>query len=136
MLIFLPGESHGRRSLVGYSPRGRKESDTTERLHYILPPMGDSTLGTTGGKKKGQNSYNSASHLFSAQLPPPCLIKPLRKQLIWFSLHIPGGFPGGTSSKEPACQCRRCRFDPWVGKIPWGRARQPTPAVLPRESHG
>ena len=26
----LPGESHGRRSLVGYSPWGRKESDTTE----------------------------------------------------------------------------------------------------------
>ena len=33
-LVFLPGESHGRRSLVGYSPRGRKESDTTERLHF------------------------------------------------------------------------------------------------------
>jgi len=31
--VFLPGESHGRRSLVGYSPRGHKESDTTERLH-------------------------------------------------------------------------------------------------------
>ena len=31
--VFLPGESHGWRSLVGYSPRGRKESDTTERLH-------------------------------------------------------------------------------------------------------
>ena len=28
----LPGESHGQRSRVGYSPRGRKESDTTERL--------------------------------------------------------------------------------------------------------
>ena len=27
--VFLPGESHGRRSLVGYSPRGHKESDTT-----------------------------------------------------------------------------------------------------------
>ena len=26
----LPGESHGQRSLVGYSPWGRKESDTTE----------------------------------------------------------------------------------------------------------
>ena len=25
-----PGESHGKRSLVGYSPRGRKESDMTE----------------------------------------------------------------------------------------------------------
>ena len=28
----LAGESHGQRSLAGYSPRGRKESDTTERL--------------------------------------------------------------------------------------------------------
>ena len=30
--VFLPGESHGRGSLVGYSPRGCKESDTTEQL--------------------------------------------------------------------------------------------------------
>ena len=27
--VFWPGESHGRRSLVGYSPRGREVSDTT-----------------------------------------------------------------------------------------------------------
>ena len=32
--VFLSGESHGQRSLVGYSPRGRKESDTTERLTH------------------------------------------------------------------------------------------------------
>ena len=32
--IFLPGKSHGQRSLVGCSPWGRKESDTTERLHF------------------------------------------------------------------------------------------------------
>ena len=34
---------------------------------------------------------------------------------------VVGGFPGGASGKEPACQCRRCkrfRFDLWVGKIP------------------
>ena len=30
--VFLPGESQGQRSLVGYSPWGHKESDTTERL--------------------------------------------------------------------------------------------------------
>ena len=30
--VFLPGESHGQRNLVGYSPRGRTESDTTEQL--------------------------------------------------------------------------------------------------------
>ena len=28
------------------------------------------------------------------------------------------------------------RFDPWVGKIPWRRAWQPTPVSLPGESHG
>ena len=32
--VFLPGESHGRRSPEGYSPWGRKELDTTERLHF------------------------------------------------------------------------------------------------------
>ena len=32
--VFLPGESQGQRSLVGYSPWGRKASDTTERLHF------------------------------------------------------------------------------------------------------
>ena len=31
--IFLPGESRGQRSLVGYSPWGHRESDTTEQLH-------------------------------------------------------------------------------------------------------
>ena len=37
--VFLPGESHGRTSLVGYSPRGRKESDTTEWLHLTSPHL-------------------------------------------------------------------------------------------------
>ena len=32
--VLLPGKSHGWRSLVGYSPWGRQESDTTERLHF------------------------------------------------------------------------------------------------------
>ena len=35
-LLPLPGKSHGRRSLVGCSPWGRKESDTTERIHFTL----------------------------------------------------------------------------------------------------
>ena len=32
--VFLPGEFRGQRSLVGYSPRDRKESDTTEQLTH------------------------------------------------------------------------------------------------------
>ena len=35
--VLLPGKSHGRRSLVGCSPWGREESDTTERLHFHFP---------------------------------------------------------------------------------------------------
>ena len=49
------------------------------------------------------------------------------------------GFPGGASGKKPACQCRRhkkCRFDPWVRKLPWRRALHPTAVFLPGESHG
>ena len=34
--VFLPGESHGQRSLEGCSPWGCKESDTTERLSTAL----------------------------------------------------------------------------------------------------
>ena len=32
--VFLPGESHGQGSLVGYSPWGCKESDVTEQLTH------------------------------------------------------------------------------------------------------
>ena len=35
--VLLPGKSHGQRSQVGYSQWGRKESDTTERLHFHFP---------------------------------------------------------------------------------------------------
>ena len=34
--VFLPGESHGQRSLVGYSPQGGKELDMTEDAHSEL----------------------------------------------------------------------------------------------------
>ena len=46
---------------------------------------------------------------------------------------------GFTRGRESTCQCRRhkrCGFDPWVGKIPWRRAWQPTLVFLPEESHG
>ena len=43
-------------------------------------------------------------------------------------------FPVGASGEEPSCQSRRpkrCRFNPWVRKIPWRRVWQPTPVFLP-----
>ena len=48
------------------------------------------------------------------------------------------GFPHGSDGKEFACNAGDVTdvFDPWVGKVPWRRAWQPTPVFLPGESHG
>ena len=55
------------------------------------------------------------------------------KQRYRFKLHLGLGFPGGNNSKGLACQCRwhqRRGFKPWVGKIRWRRAWQPTPVCF------
>ena len=49
----------------------------------------------------------------------------------------PNSSLGSSNGKESTCPCRRHRrpgFDPWVGKIPWRRVWQPTPAFLPGKS--
>ena len=64
----------------------------------------------------------------SARTPTTChnneLLPPSSDSPWWFS------------GKEPTCQCRRGKFDPWVGKIPWKRKWQPTPVFLPGKSYG
>ena len=69
-------------------------------------------------------------------LPPPhylvsgipkkeqCTINRSERLLAWLS------------GREPACQCRRCRFIPWAGKISWRRKWQPTPIPLPGKCYG
>ena len=46
------------------------------------------------------------------------------------------GFPGSSAVKNSPVQCRTCRFDPWVRKIPWRRKQQTTPVFIPEQSHG
>ena len=43
------------------------------------------------------------------------------------------GFPVAQTIKNPPAR-ERLGSEPWVGKIPWGRAWQPTPVFLPGES--
>ena len=64
---------------------------------------------------------SDALRLFTFQLKD-CFLK---KLFLWW-----------LSSKESTCQCRRRRFNPWVGKIPWRRKWQPMPVFLPGKSHG
>ena len=44
--VFLPEKSHGQRSLAGYSPWGRKELDTTERLTLLYSVYPSLIMGT------------------------------------------------------------------------------------------
>ena len=111
----MPGESHGQRSLVGYSPQGHKESDWIQTTIYKINKV---LLYSTGNSTQ----YCVITHKGNE----------FEKEYIY-------SFPGGTSDKESACQCRRHKrlgFNPWVGKMPWERAWQPTPVFSPGESHG
>ena len=59
--------------------------------------------------------------------------------LSWVVSRVPAPSTRGWTGKESPCQCRRCkrlRFHPWVGKIPWRRKWQASPVLLPGKSHG
>ena len=133
--VFLPGESHGQRTLADYSPRGHQESNMTERSVHTWS--------------------------FSAWCPSPwgfghgllvqCLCSPgipsspggqsqTSCEWMWCSVAAEGGNGRGKTrtkdknyvvytklaslmahSKESACQCKRHRFKTWVWKITWRR---------------
>ena len=46
------------------------------------------------------------------------------------------GLPQGLRQQRICLECRRSRFSPWVGKIPWRRKWHSTPVSLPENSHG
>ena len=60
ILVFLPGESHGQRSLVGYSPWGCKESGMTEQLTLSLTHLSPLMPST----EPGIHSWSSRSILY------------------------------------------------------------------------
>ena len=63
----LPGKSHGRRSLVGYSPWARKESDTTEELHFHFSL---SCIGEGNGNSLQCSFLENPGTVESCGLPP------------------------------------------------------------------
>ena len=58
--VFLPGEFHGQRSLACYSPRGHRESNTTEQLTLPFHLEGEERLGRERGKEvEGQKTFQT-----------------------------------------------------------------------------
>ena len=67
------------------------------------------------------------------------LLNVKQSKMLLAILHEMMEIPSWHSSKEFACQCwnhKRCRFDPWVGKIPWRRKYQLAPIFFHRKFHG
>ena len=115
--LFLPGESHGLRNLVGYRPQGFKESNTTEHFH----------INWVKGSKDIENVYRP-SKILTSHNPPSTILnirllfyldkvdlvwtdgqlegnhKDLDLVVLWLRLHTPntgawGSIPGqGTRS--------------------------------------
>ena len=105
-------------------------------------------LPRSGGSEGKPRFASPSFRCFPATLGIPWFIDALSRLFLCLhvtfslcvSLHTKTpdtGFTAGESVvEESACQCRRCRFDPWVGKIPWRREWQPTPVFLPGKFHG
>ena len=63
-LVFLPGKSHGQRSLAGYSLWGRKESDTTEQVHFIVLFLCTEVLFRRGKRKVGEGNGTPLQYFY------------------------------------------------------------------------
>ena len=110
--VFLPGKSHGQRSLVGYSPQGCKESGMTERLNnnkldefmkktcvcvlvaqscptlcdpVNCSPPGSSIHGDSPGKNTGVDCHTFLQGIFPSQGSNPGL--PLGRQILYCLSH-------------------------------------------------
>ena len=130
--VLLPGKSHGQRSLVGCSPWGRKESDTTERFHFHFSL---SCIGEGNGNP----------------LQCSCLENPRDGVAWWAAVHWVAQSRtrlkrlsssrsiraprGGSDRKESACNAGGLVSIPGSGRSP-GEGMEPTPVFLPGELHG
>ena len=106
--VFLPGEFHGQRSLVGNSPWDRKESDTTDRLTLTYwvrwSPWSPAPLWVSllfcFHAPFAQTSHSQPTCFSFSSFPVKCSIVGASLVVQWLRIRLP---------------VQRCRFDPWSG---------------------
>ena len=125
-----PGVGDGQGGLACCSSWGRKESDMTEQLNWTECFIRVSLI-------------KSSSHLIIIAWLVVSLfhldyefLKGRHRNILFISPVSRIGASWWLSSKESTCQCRRHKFDPWVGNIPWRRKWQLTPVFLLGEYYG
>ena len=104
--VFLPGESHGQRSLAGYSPWGHRESDTTDPLTFSL-----FILLVEGAAECLRQEPTVFSPAASWGLKSPFYF--LQTLTPYFLFHFGG--QRKPSFWQQHFQCRGSGFDLWLG---------------------
>ena len=116
--------------LSKHSPGGAVESPVcTSALEGLAAPLAVSLAFESSGCEFRERNQSHRAFAWPEEL---------NNALQGFTLYRPSG-QRMCFREEPACQWRkhqRCGSDPWVGKIPCSRARQPTPVLFPGESCG
>ena len=116
--VLLLGKSRGRRSLVGCSPWGCKESDTTERLHFHFSL---SCIGEGNGNPL-QCSCLENPRDGGAWRAAICGVAQSRTWLKWLSNSssrcFPSGFPDRSVGKESSCNAGDPGLIPGSGRFP------------------
>ena len=132
--VLLAGKSHRRRSLVGCSPWGREELDTTEQLHFLfhfhalekemathsgilawrIPGTGEpGGLPSMGSHRVGHDWSDLAAAAFTVE-----------------------GFPAGSDGKESACNVGDLGSNPGLGRSPGGGHGNPLQYSCLENPHG
>ena len=122
--VLLPGKSHGRRSLVGCSPWGHEESDTTERLHFDVSlshigegngnPLQCSCLenpragGAWWAAVYGVAQSWTRLKRLSSSSSKGCADAALGSQRQWQLMHTPGAHNGSGGGWQPFLKPGHC----------------------------
>ena len=106
-----------------------------------LPAMWESWVRSLGWEDPPEKGKATHSSILAWRIPRS--VSSMGSQRVghnWatFTFAFTSILLGVAGGKESACQCRRCRcrFDSWVGKIPWRRKWHPTPVFLLGKFHG
>ena len=120
---FLPGKSCGQRSLAKES-MGSQESDTVQWLHHHHHQM-----GIQEGIRNNLYFVKSLQYEFVFFLKYIYSISDIQQSDSDTHTHTHTHTHTYVLSLQYR-RCRRCRFDPWVRKIPWGRKQQTHSSIL------
>ena len=128
--VLLPAKSHGWRSLVGCSPWGHEESDTTERLYFHFSL---SCIGEGNGNPLQCSCLENPRDGGAWQA---AVYGVARNRTRLKRLSSSSSSRASQRAVKNLAECRRRGLYPWVRKIPWRSTWQPTPVFLPGEFHG